>query len=174
MLDFKHDNTFWYLLKTKLRQEKRAKQNLERQNIEVFCPEVNVEIVKKGELSSITEVLFPGYLFIKLSNLSGSVNSIRSTRGVLNFVSFGQSVATVPRPLIKILKERVKSSGRNFISRIPKKGDRLFVSSGSLKGVNVIFSQKDGSKRAIVLMNIMNQEVKTSIEYSNLSLNPSH
>ena len=172
MFDKNNNNSFWYLIKTKARQEKRAKDHLERQNIEVFCPEVNVEIVKKGELSSVSEILFPGYLFVRLSNLSSSASSIRSTRGVLNFVSFGQSVATVPLIIIEAIKEKVKISGRNLISKIPQKGDKLFVSKGSLKGVNVIFSQTDGRKRAIVLMKIMNQEVKASMEYSDLSLTP--
>ena len=94
---------------------------------------------------------------------------MRSTRGVLNFVSFGQSIATVPFGLIEALRKRVKNSGKNLISKIPKKGDKLFVSRGSLKGVDVVFSQADGKKRAIVLMHIMNQEVKTSMEYSDLS-----
>ena len=170
MADGRNHNSFWYLLKTKVRQEKRAMDHLERQNIEVFCPEIYVEIVKKGEISSVSEVLFPGYLFIKLSNLSRSANSIRSTRGVLNFVSFGESIATVPHALIAALRERVATLEKKSISKIPKKGDKLFISSGSFRGVNVIFSQPDGAKRAIVLIKIMNQEIKASMKYSDLSL----
>ena len=48
----------WYLIKTKPRQEKTAKQNLENQNYEVFCPiaKINNRLV----------VLFPGYLFVSI------------------------------------------------------------------------------------------------------------
>lgn len=173
MLDGRNNNTLWYLLKTKARQEKRAKDHLERQNIEVFCPEIDVEIIKKGELSAVSEILFPGYLFIKLSNLSRSANSIRSTRGVLNFVSFGKFAATVPHALIVALRARVENPEKKLISRIPKKGDKLFVSKGSFKGVSVIFSEPVGKKRAIVLMNIMSKEIKTSMLFSDLDLTPS-
>ena len=121
MLNRKKNNSFWYLIKTKVNQEKRAKDHLERQKIEVFCPEINVKVVKNGQMSSVSEILFPGYLFVKLYSLSSSVSSVRSTRGVLNFVSFGESVAKVPCLLIEALKERVRGFGINSISRIPKK-----------------------------------------------------
>ena len=49
----------WYLIKTKPRQEKLAKQNLKNQGYRAFCP-----IVK---INNRLVVLFPGYLFVQLS-----------------------------------------------------------------------------------------------------------
>ena len=61
------EGSSWFLLRTKARQEKRAKDHLERQHIEVFCPEVNVEIINRGKVSIASEILFPGYLFIRIT-----------------------------------------------------------------------------------------------------------
>ena len=162
--------SFWYLIKTKIGQERRAKYHLERQNIEVFCPEVTVELIKRGKLCSALEILFPGYIFVRITESSSSVGAIRSTRGVVNFIYFGSSIAKVPLSLITELKAKTTVPHANVISKLPKKGDSLYVSKGTFKGINVIFSQLDGESRAMVLMNIMNQEVKASINFSDIWL----
>ena len=164
------ENLFWCLLKTKVRQERRAKENLERQKIKVFCPEIEIESIKTGRVTLVPEILFPGYLFIEISESSPTLSTLRSTRGVQNFVSFGGSVAKVPLALIIALKSRIENPIENVISRLPKKGDNLSVVKGLLKGWSVIFNQPDGEQRAIVLMNIMNQEIKASLRYSDLCL----
>ncbi len=158
----------WFLLKTKTRQEKRAMENLQRQHAECYCPEVFVEKIFRGKKSEVIEILFPGYLFVNFRNPASSVQSAKSTRGVQSFVFFGGNPARVPSELIQELKEKTKSSQSLTISNLPKTGDKLKVTDGPFNGMSVVFSQPNGDKRAEVLLNIMNQEVKASIQYSNL------
>lgn len=158
----------WYLLQTKTRQEKRARDNLERQSVEVFCPEILVKKIIHGNASQGLEILFPGYLFVKFKDSSFSIGSIRSTRGVQNFVSFGGSVAKVSSKLVNDLKTKLKNTKEISVSRLPKKGDKLQITEGPFQGLNAVFSQPNGDKRAMVLVNIMNQQIKASISYSNL------
>ena len=73
----------WYLIKTKPRQEKKAKQNLENQGYEVFC--------SLAKLNNKLVVLFPGYLFIQLNNKTQNWSPINSTKGVSHFVKFGSN-----------------------------------------------------------------------------------
>ena len=49
----------WYLVKTKPRQEKRAKQNLANQGYVPFLP--------MAKIKNRVVVLFPDYLFIQLN-----------------------------------------------------------------------------------------------------------
>ena len=70
----------WYLIKTKPRQEKRAKQNLENQGYVTFCP-----ITK---INNKLAVLFPGYLFVQLNEKTQNWSPINSTKGVSCFVKF--------------------------------------------------------------------------------------
>ena len=158
----------WYLLKTRPRQENRAIENLRRQNIECFCPEVWVEKISRGKKCQILEILFPGYLFVNFKNASSSIHCANSTRGVQSFVSFGGIPARVPFALIQELKEKTKPSENILISNFPKRGDKLKVIDGPLNGMSVVFSQPNGDERAEVLLNMMNQQVKASIQYSNL------
>ena len=83
----------WYLIKTKPRQEKKAKQNLANQGYEVFCP--------IAKLNNKLVVLFPGYLFIQLNDKTQNWSPINSTKGVSYFVKFGLNFAKVPNSVIK-------------------------------------------------------------------------
>ncbi len=158
----------WFLLKTKTRQEKRAMENLLRQHVDCYCPEAFVEKILRGKKSQVIEVLFPGYLFVNFRNPESSIQSVKNTRGVQSFVSFGGHPACVPSALIQELKEKIKLSENLLISSLPKRGDKLKVTGGPFKGISVVFSQPNGDKRAEVLLNMMNQQVKASISYSNL------
>lgn len=158
----------WYLLKTKTRQEKRAMENLRRQHTECYCPEVLVEKILRGKRSQFLEILFPGYLFVNFGNPLSSIQSVNSTRGVHSLVSFGEAPARVPLGLIQELKEKAKPSETPLISNLPKRGDNLKVTSGPFNGMSAVFCQPNGEERAEVLLNIMNQQVKASIQYSKL------
>mgnify|MGYP001437260729 CR=1 FL=1 len=160
--------TEWYLLKTKIRQEKRAMENLKRQHIECYCPEVLVEKIFRGKKSKIIEILFPGYLFVNFKNPASSIHSVKNTRGVQSFVAFGGSPALVPSAVIQELKEKTKTQENLRISNVPKRGDKLKVTDGLFSGISVVFFQPNGEERAEVLLTMMNQQVKASIKYSNL------
>ena len=158
----------WFLLKTKTRQEKRAMENLQRQHAECYCPEVLVEKIFRGKKSQVIEILFPGYLFVNFRNPASSINSVKNTRGVQRFVSFGGTPARVPFALIQELREKTKLSENLLISNLPKRGEKLKLIDGPLNGMSVVFSQPSGEERAEVLLKIMNQQVKAFIQYSNL------
>lgn len=158
----------WFLLKTKTRQEKRAMENLQRQHTECYCPEVLVEKVFRGKRSHVIEILFPGYLFVNFRNPAASTHSVKNTRGVQSFVSFGGTPARVPSALIKKLKEKTKLSENLLISKLPKRGDELKVIDGPFNGMSVVFFKPNGDERAEVLLNMMNQQVKASIQFSSL------
>ena len=158
----------WYLLKTKARQEKRAIENLKRQHVKCYCPEISVEKILRGKKSKIIEILFPGYLFANFEHSAISMKSVNSTRGVKNFVSFGGNPARVPSALIQELREKIEYTENVVISNLPKRGDKLKVINGPFNGMSVIFFQPDGDKRAEVLINMMDHQVKASIQYSRL------
>ena len=158
----------WFLLKTKMRQEKRAMENLQRQYAECYCPEVFVEKIIRGKKTRVVEILFPGYLFVNFRNPASSTHSVKNTRGVQSFVSFGGTPAAVPCALIQELKEKTKPSENLLISNLPKRGDKLTVIDGPFNWMSVIFSKPSGEERAEVLLNMMNQQVKASIKYTNL------
>ena len=78
----------WYLLKTRVREELRAQENLENQGFQSYCPVFKSK--NKGQIKE--EVLFPGYLFLQLELKRDldKFHKIRSTRGVSEMVYFNR------------------------------------------------------------------------------------
>jgi transcriptional antiterminator RfaH len=156
----------WLLLQVKPRQEKRALENLVRQQAECYCPLIQVEKLIRGKRIHVEEALFPGYFFINFdpqeSNLT--FTAIRSSRGVSKIVKFGEEPAKVPESLILQIKdcEKVNSQPLNA-PNVPQKGDTVIILEGPFKGLQAVYSQTDGQQRSIVLISLLHQQAPTSL-----------
>ena len=135
----------WFLLQTKVRQEQRAAENLERQAVVCFCPMIRVEKISRGKRIKALEALFPGYLFVHVGGASASATSIRSTRGVSNFVSSGGAPIKVPSDLIDQLKDRVSVQKDQIMSSLHKEGERMNIMEGPFRGLYAVFYWSDGN-----------------------------
>ena len=147
----------WYLVKTKSRQEKIAKQNLKNQGYTVFCPIVS--------MNNKTVILFPGYLFINLDEKTQNRSPINSTKGVLHFVKFGLIFAKVSDEVIKFIKSNQQTTAEklknlnNF-----KPGDKVQISDGAFKDYIAIFKCFKSDERVTLLLNLMGQEQSLSLQ----------
>lgn len=136
----------WYLLKTKLRQEFRAKEHLENQALTTYLP----ILTRKSKRQ---EPLFPGYIFITTDSGPSAIGAIRSTRGVLGFVRFGAEIATVAESLIQDI-QMLEDRFRGLPKFIP--GQEVECKSGPFAGLRGIFEAESGEERCIILLNILN------------------
>ena len=151
----------WYLIKAKPKQEKIAIANLESQNYDVYCPwaKINNKIV----------VLFPGYLFIYLDKASQNWGSIRSTKGVLNFVRFGLNYAKISNNLIDLIKaNELNTSERIKCLSGFKPGDNVQINEGVFKDCIAIFESFKSDERVVLLMNIMGHQQEINITKKSL------
>jgi len=158
----------WFLLQTKSKQEDRAVENLERQGVDSFCPMIRVEKLSRGSRVVKQEALFPGYLFVHFDQESVSSTTVRSTRGVSHFVTSAGAPVKVPESLINQLMLRSDSGSEQTVSSLPSKGERVQIIDGPFRGLNAVFSQPDGDRRAIVLINLLNQQVSASLPFASL------
>jgi len=158
----------WFLLQTKSKQEGRALENLERQGVKSFCPMIKVEKLSRGSRVVKQEALFPGYLFVNFDQSSVSSTTVRSTRGVSHFVTSAGLPVKVPESLINQLMLRTDAGNDETVSSLPSKGERLQIIDGPFRGLNAVFSQPDGDRRAIVLINLLNQQVSASLPFASL------
>lgn len=99
-----HNNKSWYLVNSKPRQELRAEEHLKNQSINCVLPLIEIEKIIRGKRQSISEPLFPGYLFVELQTDGQDWSKIRSTRGVRDFVRFGGVPGRVPESVLEHLK----------------------------------------------------------------------
>ena len=159
----------WYLVHTKPRQERCAQDNLQRQGYECYLPTFPSEKLRQGVLAVADEPLFPRYLFIRLG-VGGGAKSwapIRSTKGVCRLVAFGAEPAAVDDGLIELLRAR-----EVVVQRCPKllfqPGERVLLTEAPFSGIEGVYRMADGNRRAMVLIELLNRPVATSVPVAGL------
>lgn len=158
------DDTAWYAVHTKPKQEKRALENLEFQGFECFLPLLEVEKVRRGKVQRVVEPMFSRYLFIRLNETTQNWGPIRYTLGVSKLVSFGPHPAKVPTQLIDVLREAPPAE----IERLFSPGDAVLIVEGPLKGLEATYQAHDGEMRAMVLVDLLGQPQKLKMAITSL------
>jgi transcriptional antiterminator RfaH len=151
-----HIKKDWYLLYCKGKEELRALMNLENQGYESFFPTMKVERKVRNKLTCIDVVMFPNYLFVEIDKDIANFNSIRSTRGVIDFVKCGANYTKVPTALVEALK--VKQSYRDKSANgvaVYSEGEKVIIQDGPFKGMEAIYQCKDGLERSVLLINLI-------------------
>ncbi|MGQ0711265.1 MAG: transcription/translation regulatory transformer protein RfaH [Rhodoferax sp.] len=160
-------NWAWYLVHTKPRQESVALENLQRQGYHCYLPLYQREAVRRNKVQTVQEPLFSRYLFIHLdSSLQGaSWSPIHSTTGVTRLVRFGTSPARVDAALIEALRGREQHA-----TPAPRfePGQTVRIDAGPLAGLEAIYQCTDAQQRAIVLITIVSQTVRTQLDAAHL------
>jgi transcriptional antiterminator RfaH len=155
MSDFK-----WYVVQSKPGQAEKAAQELQNQGFEIFLPLIKAEKLKRGKRIEQEEPLFPGYLFIELSEVASNWRPIRSTRGVARIITFGNKPAVVPDDVVEQLRDSLKHRAEMH-SLEPNQPVR--ITEGPFANLNAVFAEFDGEKRAFLLLEMLGQWQKISL-----------
>ena len=154
------ESDHWYILCAKFKQEKRAAQELSQQNIVVFLPLYRYERIIRGKKIIKEEPLFSRYLFVRLNDENTNWTSVRSTRGISNFVEFGKGPAIVAQTIIDELKKIDILPPEPYL----KTGEKVRIIDGSLKGLRAIYQVPDSSTRSYILLAFMQQNQYVRID----------
>lgn len=155
----------WSVVFTKPRQEKLARENLERQGFVTYLPMLKHPKRLRGHWRDVIEPLFPRYLFIALEFGLQDLSPIRSTFGVLKLVRFGPEPATVPPGLIETLmtaEDPLTACHQPATERF-KKGDRITIGAGPFAGVEAIFEAATAKGRVAVLLEILGRPTQVQV-----------
>lgn len=155
----------WYLLYCKPKQELRAQQHLANQGFISYVPMITALRLRAGRKTVKTEPLFPRYLFLHVSaSVQINLSTVRSTRGITDFVRFGDTLATVPDAVIALLTQKQTIlQQQQVLSDIYKKGEAVEILSGPFTGLDAVYEMGDGEQRSVVLINLLGQWAKTSL-----------
>jgi transcriptional antiterminator RfaH len=153
------NNTAWYVVHTKPRQEGRALENLQNQGFTCFLPTMQVQKLRNQRVQVVTEPMFSRYLFIQLDDQTQNWGPIRSTLGVSKLVSFGPQPAKVPPEFVAFLKEAPPET----LERMFAPGDTVQVAAGPLQGLEGKYLAHDGETRAFLLIELLGQPQKIAM-----------
>ncbi|NYS78399.1 MULTISPECIES: transcription/translation regulatory transformer protein RfaH [Halomonadaceae] len=145
----------WYVIQCKGGESFRAAEHLTNQGYEVFHPVLTIQRKHQGRLKEVTQPLFPYYLFICLDQVVSNWRPIRSTRGVLRLLTFGDRPATIPSQLVETL--RSQPHHLEGIHTYFRAGEEITINEGPFKDIEAVFTRCKGEERAIVLLNLLNR-----------------
>ncbi|GKW26598.1 transcription/translation regulatory transformer protein RfaH [Pectobacterium polonicum] len=152
----------WYLLYCKRGQLLRAKEHLERQEVICVSPMITLDKIVRGKRTEVCEPLFPNYLFVEFDPERIHTTTISATRGVSNFVRFGALPAIIPQQVIDELSLRPMQEVIDPLT--PQPGDSVVITDGVFSGLQAIYTEPDGEARSMLLLNMLNKQVKHSID----------
>lgn len=158
----------WYALRLKPREDGRAYENLLNQSYRIYQPRLFIEKVTTRKRNVVEEPLFPGYLFIRLNTWSDNWGPLRSTRGVIGMVRFGDQPATVREEVIHQIVERERALRRGGVQPMFAAGQKVGFTEGPFEGLEAVFCEADGEKRAIVLLDFMQKQHRLAVKSAQL------
>jgi len=154
-------------------RETQARQQFVLQGFTVYLP-LEMRLRKHARRQDkVARAYFSGYLFLGLSPDERQWTRIRSTREAIEPVHFGAFYPPVPEQVIAALKglegdDGYICAGDDALVSF-KSGDRVVVSDGQFSGVEGVFVCKNGQERAMVLLGMLQRQVKAEVSLASLS-----
>lgn len=154
----------WYLLQTKPNAHHIAQRNLERQGFGVFLP--MIEQTRRSGIRFLTDLrpLFPGYLFLGLSDASPSWGTINATYGVSRAVSLDGQYRPVPIALIQGLRERCDAENVFCAKESLSEGDLVQIKTGPFSDFVAEIVSLAPDQRVWVLIELLGQKSRIALD----------
>jgi len=159
----------WFAVRCKPRREFEALDAFARQGFEAWLPQELKLVRHARKMEKKPRPFFPGYLFLHLAPEERRWTTIRSTRGAIGAVRFGDWYPPVPDEVVAGL--RAMQDERGFIRRPEDAdpecpfapGERVRMREGAMAGLEGVFLARDGDQRAMVLLSLMQRQVKAKV-----------
>ncbi len=161
----------WFVLQTRSRFEKKCYDQLLLHGISVFLPTQKVKRKWSDRIKEIEAPLFSGYIFIQFEEKDRY--TILNIRGVVRFVSFGGTYATLNEKQIETIRKLEKLETSIDIVDIELfSGQEVLISSGPFKGLEAKIVHHNGKGKLLLSVESIGQGVlleigRTKIEKKN-------
>ena len=154
----------WYVVRCQANAERRARDNLVRQEFRVWLPLCRKTRRHARRTESVLRPLFPRYLFLAADFAEVPWRPILSTYGVSGLLSGPDGPAPVPEGVIEALQARADSEGIVALSTEAfRTGERVRVVHGPLAELEGIFQTRTDSERIQLLLTLMGHAVRVIV-----------
>lgn len=157
----------WHAVRTEPRKERGASVFLRQASIEPYVPMASRKVVIRNQVVWRTEMLFPSYIFVNVSNMTMSIWArINGTPGVARALTGagGASPVTIADEIIEIIRSYTGVDGTIPVG--PKRsffnGQPVVIARGPLAGIDGLFEER-GPNRIGVLIRLFARESWTPI-----------
>ena len=159
----------WHVLQTKSRQEKVLAESLAARGIRCFLPLVDVQRTHGNRRARVELPLFPGYLFLQ-GPLEHVYTADRTKRVAKVIKVFDQAKLAEELRSVELAIRNADKSTKFDPFPYLKRGIRVEVVSGPLKGVRGVIEDRRKRDRLILQVDVLGQA--TSLEVDSALLMP--
>ncbi len=143
----------WYALYTKPRWEQKVAKELEKRDIEVYCPTITEVKQWSDRKKKVTSPLFKSYVFVYLEEKNRS--QVFDVPGAVQYVFWLGKPAIIRDAEIELIQrwlddDRVESVDTEDITP----GDIINIASGSFKGQEAIVTEIGKKRLRLVLKSL--------------------
>lgn len=151
----------WYAVYTKSRFEKKVAQELDKRKVEYYLPLQKSLKQWSDRKKYVDEPLFKSYIFVRVSNQD--YMEVLTTGGVVGFVTIGKEKISIPDVQIEAVRtflgEQTVEKTLNYF----EKGSEVEIAYGSLKGLRGELVDAKDSRKLIVQIDAINQNITITL-----------
>jgi len=155
----------WYALHTRSRFEQKVYDGLCGKSIEAFLPRIQMMSRRKDRRKKILVPMLPGYVFTRSDLEAEEHINILKTVGVVRMVGIkGTPVPANEEEIASLMI--LDGTDRTVQNRTyMKKGDRIMIMEGPLKGlVGFYLHHKGKTDKVVVSVDLLNRSLEVEIE----------
>lgn len=165
---FESETTFtnesrWYAVVSRSRQEKLAATALTNTGITVFLPVVSETHSWSDRRKLVDVPLFPGYLFVQIPNSAEAQLRVLKTSGVVQFVGFRSGAVPIQDKEINdvktLLDQKIRCSPYPFL----RLGQRVRIRGGSLEGVEGVLVGRDSASKLVISIELIQRSLAVRV-----------
>ena len=155
----------WYAVHTRSHFEQKVFDGLRSKSIETFLPRIQVMSRRKDRRQKILVPLLPGYIFVQFDLDPEIYWDIIKTVGVVRMIGFEGKPMPAREEEIQSLMI-MDGTDRTVHNRsIMKRGDRVMIMEGPLKGlVGFYVCHKGESEKVVVNIELLHRALAVEIE----------
>lgn len=152
--------------------ERRARDRLADQGLDVYAPLEEVERTRRGKVTTAIRPVLPRMLFVGVPrDEDGWIKAIKDTPGIADLLRFGERYVEIrpvkdkPHPLQEFADELADDEEPDEMRGLPYLGEQVRVADGPFASFNGIVEEVDGrTQRLKVSVDIFGRPTPVALE----------
>jgi transcriptional antiterminator RfaH len=165
----------WYCLRSQPKHEHIAAAHLRLlEGVTVFCPRIRFKRATRKGLVSVTEAMFPGYLFARFA-LADMHRQVRYTHGVSGIVRFADRYTVIDEESLAHLRSHTGATDIKELNYELSEGDQVQIIGGAFVGLEAVVTQVLSPKERVkVLMEFLGRKMEAEVQSSSVLRQVTH
>lgn len=164
------ESQLWYAAHTRSNFEKRVAAELEAKGVEPYLPAYQEIHQWKDRRKRVEVPVFPGYVFVRLSDSPARRLAVLQTAGVLRLLGHGGAPEPVDDAELEALRRLLKSNPRCLAHPFLREGARVRVKRGALAGVEGILARLKNQSRLVISVALLAQSVAVEVDTADVEV----